>query len=172
MNLKRRNSNALLPIIMTITIVLVIAVPIANLFMNITLNNNYTGYLERAASANTVETAKQELDKAITYLEVNEMTSGYTSVLYKSPGDDVGYWYKNLKDSYHELDQVDEKTSPLERTNILMKLRETLMEHGKNGDYVSKPNGLSRYPNNLIWGIINLITVVLFLGLLTYVKSN
>lgn len=158
--------------IMIITIVLLITVPALNFLMNVRLNQNCTGYLERAASANTVETAKEELGIALKYLEDNNLTSGYTSIIYRTPGDDVGYWYKNLKESYGELDKVTDQTSSLEKTNILMKLRETIMDHGKNGDYVTKPNGLSRYPNNLPWGLLNSFAFLVFIIAACYVKSN
>lgn len=159
-------------ILMFIAFALLITVPALNIGMNIILKQNCTGYLERAASANTVETAKEELGIALKYLEDNNLTTGYTSVIYRTPDDDIGYWYKNLKDSYGELDKVTNQTSSLEKTNILMKLRETIMDHGKNGDYVTKPNGLSRYPNNLAWGLLNSFSILILFITVCYIKSN
>ena len=37
-----------------------------------------TGYLKRAADANTIILANEEFSKAISYLESNNLTSGYT----------------------------------------------------------------------------------------------
>ena len=106
------------------------------------------GHLKRAADANTVDIASKELADAIKYLETNKMTEGYTSVLWKTPSEDVGFWYQNLKSSHKELSKVTPQTVQLERTNVLMKLRETLLDHGDEGDHVTCPNGISVFPNN------------------------
>ena len=57
----------------------------------INFNVECKGHLKRAADANTIELAKQELDIALSYLEREGMTEGYTSVLYKTPDEDVGF---------------------------------------------------------------------------------
>lgn len=130
----------------------------------ISLEQNCTGYLKRAADANSVETAKAELNKAISYLEANQLTTGYTSVLWRTPDEDIEFFYKNLKASEVELSKVNETSSSLEKTNILMKLRETLLDNGESGDSLTYPDGLSRYPNNGFWGTI----LILGIGLLFY----
>jgi hypothetical protein len=135
------------------------------IFKGISLDQNCTGYLKRAADANTVETAKDQLQRAIYYLEENNITSGYTSVLWKTPDEDIHFWYNNLKQSEAELSKVDSTTSALEKTNLLMKLRETLLDNGKEGDNLTYPDGLSRYPNNAMWGVLltfALISVLVF----------
>lgn len=106
------------------------------------------GHLKRAADANTVDMASKELADAIKYLEDNKMTEGYTSVLWNTPSADVGFFYQNLKSSLEELKKVTPETAQLERTNVLMKLRETLLDHGDSGDSVTCPSGISVFPNN------------------------
>lgn len=117
------------------------------------LKQDCTGYLQRAANANTVETAQVELKTAIDYLEANNLTTGYTSVWYRTPDEDIAFWYNNIKASYTELLSLPEQATPLEKSNMLMKLRETLTDNGEGGSYVTVPGGLSRYPNNLEWGV-------------------
>lgn len=131
----------------------------------ITLKQNCTGYLKRAADANTVETARVELQKSIQYLEANNLTTGYTSVLYKTPDEDIEFWYKNLKASENVLSQIDSTASTLERTNVLMKLRETIMDSGENNDRVTVPEGLSTYPNNAMWGTLMWLAIIILFGL-------
>lgn len=131
---------------------------------DIHLKQNCTGYLKRAADANTVETAKEQLDKAITYLEAKNLTSGYTSVLWKTPDEDIEFWYNNLKAAQNELAKIDDTVSSLERTNILMKLKETLTDTGETGDELTVPEGLSRYPNNLLFGILMWLGGFLIIG--------
>ncbi len=106
------------------------------------------GHLKRAADANTVDFAKKELLLAINYLEDAEITKGYTSVFWKTPSDDVGFWYQNIKSSYDELSKVTNETTQLEKSNLLIKLRETILDHGRDGDIVTAPSGISYYPYN------------------------
>ena len=120
-----------------------------------------TGYLGRAADANTVELAKTELDTAIAYIERNELTEGYTSILFKTPDEDLGFWYRNLKSSRAELNDLAEDAAPLERSNMLLKLRETLLDEDGKSTY---PTGLARYPHNTFWGIVVWLGVVILTG--------
>lgn len=106
------------------------------------------GHLKRAADANTIELAQTELSTALEYLEDNDMTKGGTGVLWNDPSTDVGFWYENLKASQDELQSIDEKATPLERTNVLMKLRETLLDSTQSGTEVTTPGGISIFPHN------------------------
>ena len=147
---------------------------------SIVFNIECNGHLKRAADASTIELAKQELTTAITYLEKKEITTGYTSVLYKTPDEDIGFWYKNLKESFAELEKVKPETTQLEKTNLLMKLRETLLDEkaSKSGGVeVTSPDGISIFPNNVAYCffgwvssfIAPLIAVIIaFVGTLRY----
>lgn len=143
-------------------IVFCLAVAVVFLFKKVTLTQDCTGYLKRAADASTVETAKSEIAKSIAYLEKENITSGYTSVLWRTPNEDIGFWYGNLKSLYAELDKVDGNTSSLEKTNLLMKLRETLLDNGEDGDRLTIPNGLSLYPNNIAFGALGWSAIIVF----------
>ena len=138
---------------------------------SISLKQNCTGYLKRAADANTVKTAKEELHRAILYLEKNGLTHGYTSVLYKTPDEDVTFWYQNLKAAELELSHVDSTASSLEKTNLLMKLRETLMDAGEKKDKVTVPEGLSRFPDNAMWGTLIWSSVFILFGLFIWASK-
>ncbi|WP_020536872.1 hypothetical protein [Lewinella cohaerens] len=120
----------------------------------VTFKQNVSGYLKRAADANTIDMANAELTKVINYLEANNLTSGYTSVMWETPDEDIGFWYQNLKASQQELETLN-SDSALERTNVLMKLRETLLDTGEKTK-VTIPKGLSVYPDNLLWGVLTL----------------
>lgn len=131
---------------------------------NIQFNRNCEGYLKRAADANTVETAKAELEKAIAYMDAKNLKVGYTSVIYTSPSEDVEFWYKNISASYKELGLIDSTSSQLEKSNMLMKLRETLLDDSSEGTDVTVPDGISRYPDNTLWGLLMWLAGFLFLG--------
>lgn len=125
-------------------------------------------YIKRAADASSIELAKEELGKAIEYCEENNLTEGTVSIFFKQPQNDVGYWYKNLTTAYAELESLTDEVSSIERTNMLMKIRETLTDDEEDGVQVTHPEGISVYPNNVSyfwWSIISLIGAALFLFL-------
>ena len=51
----------------------------------------------------------------VVYLEEKNLTSGYTSALWKTPDEDIEFWYNNLKSAQLELSKVDSTTSTLEK---------------------------------------------------------
>lgn len=110
-----------------------------------------TGYLERAANANTVELAADALKTAIDYLELNSLKDGYTSIFWNTPDEDISFFYRNLKDAHSELNSLPTSATTLEKSNVLLKLRETLIGAGSEGDCLIYPDGLSRYPYNGYW---------------------
>jgi hypothetical protein len=122
-------------------------------------------YLQRAANSNTVELAHQNLQVAVKYMEANSMTAGNTGALWDTPNQDVGFWYTNLTASLDELKQVRPDASQLERSNLLMKLRETLLDNGSSGDSLTVPTGISVFPFNTLfffWSIISGMLTVFF----------
>ena len=132
---------------------------------------NCEGYLKQAADANSVELASQRLDKAIEYVEARGWTKGYTSVCVQTEDDNIGYWYQNLKSCQKELRECANKTQ-LEKSNVLMKVRESLTDNGSDGTKLTVPEGLYKYPNVVWYSILNAIAVILFLcgGLIIYAK--
>lgn len=121
-------------------------------------DNNCEVYIERAANASSVEMAKEELGKAIKYAEDNNLTEGIVSIFLKQPKNDVGYWYKNMKTAYEELENLPEDATTLEKSNVLMKLRESLVDSSDGSTTVRHPDGISIYPNNVAyfwWGMIS-----------------
>lgn len=134
----------------------------------IQFNQNCIQYIKRAADASSVELAKEELAKVINYCEKNDLTEGVVSIILSQPKNDVGYWYKNLTTAYAELDSLAEDASSVERTNMLMKIRETLTDAEESGVEVTYPNGISVYPNNVgyfLWAILSLVGMVAFFSL-------
>jgi len=133
---------------------------------SLTFYLNCETYLKRAATANTIEMAKPELSKAIEYIEENELTTGIVSIFLKNPLNDIGFWYTNLKASYEELEKIPDDATALEKTNVLMKLRESLTDQsGDSGTVVVIPSGISIYPNNVLyfwWGTLSITGMCVF----------
>lgn len=128
---------------------------------NIEIKQNLTGYIKRASIANTIDLAKTELKIAVTYLEEKNLTSGYTSILWKTPDEDISFWYNNLRESLTELENLKSE-SALEKSNVLLKLRESLLSSGKSSSVIV-PEGLSVYPNNKLWAFLSLLALILAL---------
>lgn len=125
----------------------------------IQFDRNVVGHLKRAADANTIELAEKELAGVVAYLKMTGMTSGYTSVWWTTPDEDVEFWFKNLTASLDELHKVSPVATQLEKSNVLIKLRETLIDHGK-GVSVTAPSGASIFPHNMLfwwWGVISFV---------------
>ena len=123
---------------------------------DVIFDRNCGGYLKRSADANTVETAKEQLVIAVEHMEKEDLTDGYTSILYQTPDEDVGFWYNNISESLGELNGMKSDATPLERSNMLMKLRETLLDSGSSGDKITIPSGIHVFPNNTgyaWWGL-------------------
>lgn len=130
---------------------------------NIQFGQDCEGHLKRAADANTIELAKGELEVALKYLEDNRMTEGYTSIVYETPDEDVEFWHKNLTASLQELKDLSPDVSGLERSNMLIKLRETLLDESGNRTTVTYPSGMSVFPNNTLVALLGIITSILAL---------
>ena len=118
-------------------------------------------YLGRAANATNIDIASKELDKALWYIEQNGLTEGFTSVVYNTPDEDLGFWYQNIKAANAELKSMPDSITNLEESNMLLKLRETLMDSGKDGGSITIPAGASRYPNNAWFVYSTMILLVL-----------
>lgn len=148
-----------------------IAATIWFISMRIEFNQNCKGYLKQAADANTVELALDRLDKALSYAERKGWTDGYTSILWKTEDENIGFWYDNLKASRQELILV-QKSSQLEQTNVLMRLRETLIESTDKGSVITYPAGLWKYPHNELYAVLAWIVNILGFIALTFIVAR
>lgn len=148
--------KAFIGMLVAVFVVLFLAWAGTRIYLDVNYNIHVGGRLQRAANANTVETAQEEISHVVTELERRGWTKGSTHILWWEPENDVGFWYNNLKASLEELKKVRPETTQLERSNLLIKLRETILDHGGNGStVVTAPPGISVFPNNVgycIWG--------------------
>ena len=142
----------------------------ARVYNGITFDIDCTDRLKRAADANTIELAKMELQHVVQSLERRGLTTGYTSVLYQTPSEDIGFWYTNLKASLGVLESVRPDAPLLERSNLLIKLRETLLDEGQEAK-VTEPRGISIYPHNVLYAVWGWPSVILLaLGMLSIAR--
>jgi hypothetical protein len=142
-----------------LSLLIFVSLVVFRIYANITIKQELTGHLKRAADANSIELASNELKTALEYIEKNNLTNGYTSIIYKTPDEDLGFWYSNLKASRLELEKTKNSTS-LEKTNVLLKLRETLLDQGEKGSRITYPKGISIFPNNKLIAILFLASLI------------
>lgn len=135
------------------------------IYLGITFNQNCSGHLKRAADASTIELAQKELKRAIDYMEQENLTKGSTHIIYATPDNDIGFWYDNIRSTYVELQNLPASSTSLEKSNMLIKLRETLLD----GDEVTLPPYISLYP---LQAIIMFILVVCGIGFVIMIKSK
>ena len=157
----RKEKSSFLLVLGVILIIVSLITPTVLIVNNIQFNQNCGGYLKQAADANTVEIAHDRICKALDYIEKNNLTSGYTSILWKTEDENVGFWYENIKACKNEL-ELCKDASQLEKTNVLMKVRESLTDDGEKGTELTLPKGISRYPNNAIFGVLFWISALIF----------
>lgn len=142
---------------------------------NISFNINCGGHMEMAASANSIELAREKMRLVVKYAEEKKLTSGYTSNFWNTPDEDVGFWYRNMAASLLELEGIKPGASELEKSNVLMKLRETLVDHAKGGGVsITVPEGISIFPHNslVFWGLVFSSILAVVGGLLIFYTAN
>jgi hypothetical protein len=150
-------------LILTIIFFLIFAAWAGTRFVQgVQLKREVTGHLKLAADANTIPLAKRELEIAVRHLEKSSFTSGYTSIVYNTPDEDIGFWYENLSSALKELETTPPDVGRLEASNALIKLRETLLDSSSEGSSVTSPDGFSIYPYNMAFAIWGWVSGVLF----------
>ena len=82
------------------------------------------------------------------------MTEGVVSIFFKQPKNDIGYWYKNMTDAYSMLEAINENTPFSKQESTLMDIRETLTNS-------TIPDGISIYPNNVLYFWVGLVSFIL-----------
>ena len=152
-------------ILISLSIVLFVLCLGYGTYKNVVFDYQCKEYLSLAANANSIELAKTNLDKAIQYIEQNQLTSGNTAFFIKGPSTDLTSWYANLKACQKEVWTMDvKKGTVLEETNLLMKLRESLMSEG----LIIIPENIALHPNQLQYMIV-LGCSILFCAIMAFI---
>ena len=140
------------------------------IYMSVQFDIHCGSYMVRAANANTVELARDQMAVVIKYLEDNHITNGTTAVVRNDPTMDVGYFYNNMKGAYLWLCNIQSDASDLTRSNVLLKLKETLIkDSGDARGNVDVPRNISIYPYNAIWVFLFTLLAVAAIILICWV---
>jgi hypothetical protein len=150
----------------------------------IQFNRDYKGHLKRAADANSIQMAEKELALCLRYLDDRSLDTesgrnrgridDHTSILYSTPDQQISFHYDNISASLNELRAVmakGEGASALERSNVLIKLRESLIDHSGDGVHVTYPAGLDVYPDNTTLAVALVISAIVATVAAAYLKA-
>lgn len=143
-----------------VSLIMLIVLVITVCLKEVNFNWGCGDYLSRACNASTPELAAANLDQALAYMQAHDMTSGNTGVIWKQPANDVGYWYRNVLAVRDEVGTLSPSASPLERSNVLMKLRESLSDGGPRGQTLAAPSLIAWWPHNtaiVLWGWVAIL---------------
>lgn len=133
-------SNNVTGILLCVPAVIIL---VAGISRYVDFEQQIRGHLKRAADASNPEMAIKELDYVIQLLEERRWTTGSSYLVYETPEADVGFWYRNIAGARDSLADLADQTSELEKSNTLMRVRETLMDER----FVTHPPGMSLYPH-------------------------
>ena len=137
------------------------------IYNNIQFGLNCEDFISQAASSPDPTIAASKLDAAIAYAERNGLTAGNTGLLFSYPTNDIGFWYRRMVDSRAILRALPANDAPLEISNTLMRVRETLVVGGKDGERIAEPDGIEIAPHNVAfawWGWLSFLLGLLFCG--------
>lgn len=84
------------------------------------------GFISQATTSPSPTIAAAKLDVAIAEIERRGWTKGNTGILFTYPTNDVGFWYQRLVDSRSILKALPSNDSPLEVSNTMMRVHESL----------------------------------------------
>lgn len=147
------------------------------IYAELSFKANCTDWLSSAANASTVMIAHDRLSVALSYLEKRNLNSGSTHIIYYSPVNDVSLWYKNIKSSQTELSLLIEhddelsvgQDKHLRESNVLMKLREVLLDNGE----IVKPPNIALYPHIVSYYVLGTLSVILGgFGIFLYMQKS
>ncbi|KKU55121.1 MAG: hypothetical protein UY41_C0024G0007 [Candidatus Moranbacteria bacterium GW2011_GWE1_49_15] len=164
--------------VLAISITSFILAVFACVYWNYSFDKNCGDYLKLAGDAPNIERADNFLDKAIRYIERENLTSGNSAIIFSKPSNDVGVWYEQIKGAKETTENLlaKEKVDPasvsqLDKDNALMKIREVLLDDSSSGTKVTAPDWISWYPHqHAIAGWWIMAGIVFCIGL--YFKTN
>ena len=162
-NIKKKIMKKVLAIIL---LLMGLIVPTILAVKQVKFNQGCEGYLKQAADASTPDFALERINRAIEYIESNNLTSGYTSLFWKTEDENIEFWYQNILACREEL-QDCLQSSQLEKTNVLMKVRESLTDNGEHV-VITIPQGIHKYPHNGLWALLLSISLIVLIGSACY----
>ena len=115
--------------------------------------------------------SEQEIDTAITYLEKNNLTNGYTTITDRQSFEDLSAYYSSLKERSEYLHSLKNMRS--EEVAAFQKY--TTMKNLQSKE-VDCPNGISVFPHNtlyMIWMLLSMLCLIgSIIGVITFIDER
>lgn len=105
-------------------------------------NSEIKNHLEIAATTSSLEEARTEIGIALERIEARGITEGRPFLAMPDPGNDIGLWYKSLKDLHANLLDLGENPSQHEANTALLLVKKTIMAEGLS-EKVKQPQDIS-----------------------------
>lgn len=154
-------------VLATICIISLLLVSIFSIVWWYDFKNECEDYLKLTGDAPTIEKADMFLEKALNYIERKKMTNGNSAFLFRTPQNDVGIWYYQIKGAKEttngllkKIKQDPSSATQLEKDNALMKIREVVLDNSEKGTKVTIPLHITWFPSQILilfWWIISVI---------------
>lgn len=123
-------------------------------------NQKCGSYLEQAANASDPELAIRSLNVAIAYAEEHGIVDGYTSILWKTEDENVGFWFDNLKAHQKNLSNAI-KGSEAEKNTAMINLKASLLRYTEDGTKLVVPEGIHVFPHNRLFAVLNFLSFLI-----------
>lgn len=122
-------------------------------------------------SSKSLDYSANEMRVALSYIESNNLTTGYTTISDRQQDEDLGLYYSGLKTKLAYIDGLKSKTpEELERYRLYVDMRNMKPKE------LNYPAGISVFPHNtayMIWMFIGIaLLVVSIIGVVVFVDQR
>lgn len=124
-----------------------------------------TDSLREAAQSQTPEDAILHLNSVIEYMEENELTYGYTSIVTPDETENLETWYKKVVSVRDQIDNMPDSISIYEKAAFVSFVMGNIVSCRQCNFYSRAPEGISVYPyNKLLSRIFLFSTIICFVS--------
>lgn len=127
-------------------------------------NTYCTDYIIDAQKTDNVQLAEQRLSKAISYLELEDKTKGFTSRSSNDKKYDIGLFYQKLVDSKRMFALASETDNLQIHTQAFAVFRDSMFTKNKRNEYEPViPENIELYPHINEWNIARISSIVIMI---------
>lgn len=123
-------------------------------------------FLKLAADAPTVELADKYLEKVVSYILKRNLTQGNTAYFIKTPENDLSLWSRQIFEAANLVRELTLKkkegkeVTPLEESNVLMRIRQTILDEAGDRPIMTIPDYIHVYPNQHFFLFSELLGII------------
>lgn len=134
-------------------------------------DNNFTYHINQSMSGTDPSKSYEEFVSALLYLQSHNLTSGYTTIVIRSPSEDISIFYDGIFKKF----QYSQKLASLPPEEI-KQYQEYVVNKNLATTQIKEPEGISIYPYNgiyFVWMLISILLLVLsIIGIFTFMDER